>query len=144
MKKYNSTGEVSKEETPCYLEKMGKETDARLLAAFDKCSDYVKRNCNFDIEEREIKVVGASYISYWVEDGVLFLGKGDNGWVGHSVVLSSLGTDTYSIGSCQTNPYRYENVKAFENNLLVIFLEKWETIKYDIDIKNKIYNSFEA
>ena len=144
-KKYNENKfEIRVAEEIDYITRLSKKVDSRLLFAFFKCSNYVTENCNFDMEARELATIGAQHVDYWVENGVLYLGASDNGYCGYKQVLSTIGTDEYSQGSCQKNPYRYEGLYAFENRYLLVFLKKWEKIKEEISIQNKIYNSFEV
>lgn len=144
-KKYNENEfEIRVAEENDYINRLSKKVDSRLLLGFFECSRYVAENCNFDMEARELATVSTEHIDYWVEDGVLYLGKSKNGNCGYSEVLSTIGTDEYSQGSCQENPHRYEGLYAFENLFLLIFLKKWNDIKKEINIRNEIYNNFKA
>lgn len=145
MVKYNETVVKAEKNESNFIEKLAKETDPRLISAFEQCSEYVKFKCNFDIKEtRFADGDDADHLSWWVEDGVLFLGRGDNGYSGFSPVLSSLGTDEFSIGSSNPKPPQRYNVKAFDNEYLVTFLKEWDNIKREIDKRHIIYNSFEV
>lgn len=53
------------------------------------------------MEASELATVSTEHIDYWVEDGILYLGKSSNGHCGYGEVLSTIGTDEYSQGSCQ-------------------------------------------
>lgn len=144
-KKYNEKKfEIRVAEENDYINRLSKKVDSRLLFDFFECSRYVAENCNFDMEAEELATVYTEHIDYWVEDGILYLGKSSNGYCGYSEVLSTIGTDEYSQGSCQKNPYRYEGLYAFENRFLLIFLKKWNEIKKEINIQNEIYNEFKA
>lgn len=96
------------------------------------------------MEAVELATVSTEHIDYWVEDGILYLGKSSNGHCGYGEVLSTIGTDEYSQGSCQKNTYRYEGLYAFENRFLLIFLKKCNEVKKEINIQNEIYNEFKA
>lgn len=115
------------------------KTDKRLLNNFFKCAEWIEKNCRNLNGTFECKHNPYSWTKLVVENGKAYLEYGSHGY-SFEYALSTTETATMTTGSCQSDPYAFENTFFFRNDALEEFLREWASIKNSIIIENEIQN----
>lgn len=118
-------------------QKMIEQTNPQLLANFMKVAKWIEENCPNLNGEFSCRHNPFYKIDLIVENGKAYLCYGSHS-VGYALYLSSTETAVYSQGSCQGNPYAFEGIFFYRNDMLEEFLSQWRTIKDRIIMANKV------